>query len=207
MLGSYRGGSNSSEHRNPKGRDLFALVVVTRDKHAGLGVGDGVMFLSRRAVAVLLWVRHGPSATTLSTLRSSSEKGLTSAQVSLGSPQLLSCPLGFPQIQCFLQVAIQRAGWKMPILLTLLLLQGESQTPPGCGAGKAGPEPPSLRGLLAGRSAVFKAASTLRTFYPWLSLPGSRAMQCVQGRVRSASRGKERGKSPQERANAGHAHF
>lgn len=63
VLGSYRGGSNSSEHRNPKGRDLFALVVVTRAKHVGLGVGDGVMFLSRRAVAALLWVRYGPSAT------------------------------------------------------------------------------------------------------------------------------------------------
>lgn len=104
-------------------------------------------------------------------------------------------------LQCFLQVANQRAGWRMPILLILCLLQGESQTQPKCRACKTRPESSRLQGPLPGTSEAFSPPSVVWA-YSWLSLLGSEAMQRIQGVVRSGPRWSEGGESSQERSHA-----
>lgn len=89
------------------------------------------------------WLDVAHPAAALSKLRSWREKGLGPG---LPAPHPLRlCPL-----QCFLQVTKQRAGWKLPIFLTLCLLQGESQTQPRLRACGMSPVPSRLQRFLAG---------------------------------------------------------
>lgn len=138
---------------------------------------------SPRGSSCLLPDRVNP-APVLSQLRSQSKKvlapGPTAARPAARLPALRPVHL-----QCFLQVTNQKAGWKMPVLLVLCLLQGESRTQPRFRVGKTRPAPSRLQRLLAGSSVWAD---------PGLSLPGSKARHQIR------PRGKEGGESSLERA-------
>lgn len=131
------------------------------------------------------WLEIAHPATALSKLRSQREMGLGPG-LPAAHPSFSLPPLRLRQLRCFLQVASQRAGWKMPVLLTLCLLQGESQTQPRFRACRTSPEPRAFQAAeIPGRpSGAFRALAAVWT-YLWLSLRGSKAMQWIREVVRS----------------------
>ena len=179
---------------------MSALVVVARAKQAGLGWETGPVSLkegsSRAALGERQPIQPQPGAHGGPQGRKGSPPGLPAGHLSF-SP----APSGFLNYSIFCRSPSRGQDGKCP-------------SSSRCSSCKVSPKHSPDEELAEGALCLpgcgdcwFSAASPPRAFYPWVSLPGSRAMQCVQGRVRSASRGNERGRSSQERADACLAHF
>lgn len=89
---------------------------------------NGLQLFSEAAAPVLLLEMSIQS--TLSRQSPQSEKVPNPGPLLL-TPAPLFLLLGPLHLQCLLQVANQRAGWKMQVVFILCLLQGESQTAQG----------------------------------------------------------------------------